>query len=227
LSLIHEHPQGALPFAHLWELEPVNDGVPPGCESHLYLRRTDQRIVSLAAGLTRVADGVADVGQIVSATTTALSRIEAAIKSRSVLDDEVRRYRGEELRTEILGPLFLGVIGILDRIAEEAPRIRRFQSQLAGGHDALASDALTWVGDARQVDKTELRNLLARFGIDWFRSERGEPFDPSRHKPVAYEDTVRADRRGRIAHHRRHGYIRRSDNWLIRPEFVVVFKVNP
>lgn len=217
--------QGALSFAYPWEIPPAADRPPLRSDPHADLGRTEQRLSALTVGLSQVADSIRQAQKLAEASAASLARLEAAVMRRSMLDDELRRHRDQELRTEILGPLFLGVIGALDRIAEEAPWIRRFDAQLSDELDGLAREALAWVGNARQVDKTEFRNVLTQFGIEWFRTDRGEPFDPVRHKAVAYEDTNRSELRGRVAQHRLHGYARRCDSWLIRPEIVVVFKV--
>src|SRR5205814_10527578 len=67
-------------------------------ESHAHFRRLDQRVAGLTAGLGRIADSVANIGQTVMAAAAAVSRLEAAVKSRSALDDEVARLHAQQLR---------------------------------------------------------------------------------------------------------------------------------
>jgi molecular chaperone GrpE (heat shock protein) len=148
-----------------------------------------------------------------------------AVKRRSIVDDDVRRYRNEELKTDFLQPVFRSVIMVLDRWAREAGRIAEIREEIARGNQAVIVEALNWVQNARKLDKVDLRNMLAQFGVEPFRSQRGDMFDPARHQVLRTSDPP-SELAGRIAAHCLPGYVRRSDGWVVAPERVHVFRQN-
>lgn len=217
--------QGALPFARRWELGPPTDPEPPPCAHETHSRHSAQQMTAIRTGLGEIADQVSSSEQMLASISETATRIEAAVKARSFLDDEVRRLRNAEHRDDFLAPVFRAIIEILDRMAEEELQIRQFENRISKAADALTREAISWVRDARTSGKTDLRNLLALFGIERFAPQPGEPFDPNRHRFLDYECHADPKLHGCIQGTRRHGYVRRYDNWVVRPAFVVVFKV--
>ncbi|OLT32644.1 nucleotide exchange factor GrpE [Actinomadura sp. CNU-125] len=93
---------------------------------------------------------------------------ERAAHRESVIDrlhEENQRLRRGELHA-MLEPVRVA----LYRVHDQARRLATADAGTAGLLDALADD----VADA-----------LARLGVERFRAEPGQPYDPSRHRPVA------------------------------------------
>lgn len=145
-----------------------------------------------------------------------------AVRARSVIDDEVRRFRTEERKTELL-PLFRGLIAILDRLAREHQEMRHIRQHVQRGDITVIEEALDWLENARKLDRTDLRDLLAQYGIEPYRSPKGMRFDPHRHKAAALQAPPSSSKAGCVAGNCLPGYARRDDGWVVVPERVKVY----
>lgn len=116
---------------------------------------------------------------------------ERAAHRESVIDrlhEENQRLRRGELRT-MLEP----VRAALYRVHDQARRLATAEDAGATADllDALADD----VADA-----------LARLGVERFRAEPGQPYDPSRHRPVAVAAVAEPGRDGTVVEVRSDGF---------------------
>jgi hypothetical protein len=222
-----EFSQATFPFVHPWELETTSlNTTDDHREVHACLGRLKQCVGSLAAGMSQAFDRAIRVEESLQTITSALCRIEVAVNQRSLLDDEVRRFRSKELRDDIQGPLFRGLIRLLDRIAEEKPRIEQIRALCRRTSYPEIGRVLQWIVDTRAADKADLRNVLAQFGVQRYRSKPGITLDGARHERVEVIATTRVELYGRIARHRRYGYHRPDDDWVVRRERVDVYAAN-
>ncbi len=186
------------------------------------LESVARQVEDLTGGREAYALRHSELVKNLEALNDALVSILDAVRQRSIVDDEVRRFRNEEHKTEFL-PIFRGLIAILDRWARERGRFAEIREQVARGDKAFIAEAMNWLDNARKLDKTDLRNLLAQFGVDHYRSKPGDRFNPARHHPVGLERASTSKFCGRIAEHCLPGYIRSSDQCVIVPERVRVF----
>jgi hypothetical protein len=219
-------PQATFGFADAWELGTDLPTARDSREPQPNYSELKRWVSTYAAALSHTSDRVTRVEETLQTITSALCRIEVAVNQRSLLDDEVRRFRSKELRDDIQGPLFRGLIRLLDRIAEERPRIEQIRALCRRTTDPAVGRVLQWIVDTRAADKADLLNVLAQFGVQRYRSKPGITLDGARHERVEVIATTRVELHGRIARHRRYGYHRPDDDWVVRRERVDVYAAN-
>ncbi|MFD0904267.1 nucleotide exchange factor GrpE [Actinomadura sediminis] len=135
---------------------------------------------------------------------------ERAAHRESVIDrlhEENQRLRRGELRT-MLEP----VRAALYRVHDQARRLATADDAGATANllDALADD----VADA-----------LARLGVERFRAEPGQPYDPSRHRPVAVAAVTEPGRDGTVVEARSDGF--EESGRVLRKAAVSVGRLEP
>ncbi len=187
------------------------------------LHKVDELLVQQNSREPRYAELV----EKVEALNEHLLAVLEAVSARSVIDDEVRRFRTEERKAELL-PIFRGLIAMLDRLAREHQEIRHIRQHVQRGDMTVIEEALDWLENARKLDKTDLRNLLAQNGVESYRSRRGAHFDPNRHRAAALQAPSSRREAGCVAGSCLPGYARRDDGWVVVPERVKVYgQVSP
>lgn len=122
-----------------------------------------------------------------------------------------------QFEREVLRPLSLSLIGIIDRCTTEIERLR---AQQRCTPDTEVHLALCELIESRSADQIELEDALARLGIESFQDPSSH-FSPSTQKPVELKRTEDHKLLQRVARRIAPGY-RRGDD-IVRPEYVAVF----
>lgn len=211
--------QGRFAFAQQWDLDEVNIG---GADLHSLfhqMRAADARVeqaIRLAVGALKNLAAKQD------SLAAEVEAVKLAVQQRSIIDDEVRRYREDEFKNTILGPLLRHLTFILDRTDQDSERAKSLQMDAGLANDPDVANALKWVIDARELDRVDVLNVFAAFEVEPFRSKRGHRFESSRHAYAGkrYADDARLA--NCVAQSLRPGYIRRRDDWIVRREDVLV-----
>lgn len=212
--------QGRFTFAQNWDLDEV--AVPaPNVQSllqkmHAFEARVEQ-------GMRLAVAALKDLAAKQHAIAAEVETVKMGVQQRSVVDDEVRRYREDEFKNTILGPLLRNLASILDRTDQDSDRAKSLQVDAGLANHPQVTNALKWVVDARELDRVDIFNVFAAFEVEPFRSARGQRFDTTRHAYVdkRYADDARLA--NCIARSLRPGYIRRRDDWVVRREEVLVY----
>lgn len=167
----------------------------------------------------RISEGDA----ILKDVQSAVAELAAAIRSHTAMDQahrellEHHRNLSEQFyQREVLQPVFLTLIGIVDRCHEQEDACK---TRLKERGDSPRAPIWRCLKSARRADRVDLENMLATFGVEPFQTTSSE-FDPTvQHcsKQIAVSDKAR---NGKIAGRHRLGY-RRNDQ-IIRPESVSV-----
>ncbi|MFV2178797.1 nucleotide exchange factor GrpE [Actinomadura sp. LOL_016] len=108
---------------------------------------------------------------------------------------------------------------VIDRLHEENQRLRRGELQtmlepvraaLYRVHDQARrlaiSDESGATADLLDALADDVADALARLGVERFRAEAGQPFDPSRHRPVAVAPVSEPGRDGTVVEARSDGF---------------------
>lgn len=195
------------------------------CES-CPLRRQAEQAAQLTSAIGAFDQRFAHVEESIGILTEQLGVIQSELKrlktDEQVLSDLRDRHSvlyERHHEREVLRPLFLAVVGILDRCGETTANLEKWLARHAGKSSTPAYKATRRLLDARRADQAELEGLLAGFGVESFQQERDE-FDPSTQKAVRRVETDAEQLHGTIAERLRPGY-RRSD-LIVRQEYVSV-----
>ena len=188
--------------------------------------------------LDRVGDGAQSLTPILEARLVAIGSEVKAVKEgiagfakeleRLRTDDRVLTEMHDRCRTlserfherEVLDPVFLCLIGILDRCDQETRRIEEQMKKASTRHSWARVAIVGYLLQARNADRLEVGNLLANHGVVAFEHP-DERFDPAFQRCTKRVETSRVDHHQRIAERVRPGY-RRGDK-IIRPECVSVY----
>lgn len=212
--------QGRFAFAQNWDLDEV--AVPAhGIQSLLQKMHTVEARVEQAMHLAVAA--FKDLAAKQHEMAAEVEVVKLAVQQRSVVDDELRRYREHEFKDTILGPLLRNLAFILDRTDQDSDRAKSLQVDAGLANHPQVTNALKWVVDARELDRVDIFNVFAAFEVEPFRSKRGQRFDPAKHAYVDKRYIDEARFANCIAQSVRPGYIRRRDDWVVRREGVLVF----
>ncbi|WP_064743427.1 nucleotide exchange factor GrpE [Actinomadura rifamycini] len=127
---------------------------------------------------------------------------------------------------------------VIDRLHEENQRLRRgelhamlepVRAALYRVHDqarrlAAAEDAGA-TADLLDALADDVADALARLGVERFRAEPGQPYDPSRHRPVAVAAVAEPGRDGTVVEARSDGF--EEGGRVLRKAAVCVGRLEP
>jgi len=122
---------------------------------------------------------------------------------------------------EVLRPIWLMLIGILDRCRLQESTLTD-QARAAGSRELATT--LRRLAEARRADRVEIESALSNFGVIAFR-HTGERFDARAQQCRRRLTCDEAELHERITHRVAPGY--RRDEWIVRPELVDVLVCTP
>lgn len=180
----------------------------------------EQILKDLAQGIGQLSSWLQSIEQC---QTSMVDRLAECKLEGQILADLQKEYQGLRERfheREVLLPIVRGLIGIADRCHNENAEMRKTLEDLQG---RLSLKVLTIVDHllrARDADRVEIEDLLARYGVETYRYS-GDQFDARHQKCVAKRPTPQASRYQKIAARLLPGY--RHNGTIIRPEYVAVY----
>ena len=154
--------------------------------------------------------------------TTICNEMERLKNDERILNEMHKRCQElteRHYEREVLGPVFLTLIGLADRSRQQINRYRQLKKKFTKGND-IGIRALNNLIDARTADRVEIESLLANFGVEPYEHEDFE-FDSTRQKCIARVPSNDPQNSGRIAQRQLPGY--RRDSKIIRQEYVSVY----
>jgi molecular chaperone GrpE (heat shock protein) len=143
-----------------------------------------------------------------------------ASKLADVLAERAQKLEERHHEREVLRPVFLTVIGLIDRAREERQALAAAAAQHARARRVDASRACEYLAKARATDISEFESALQLFGVHAYQTP-GPRFDPATQTPVGRVALTNGQPPGDVAARRRPGY--RRENTIIRPEYVTVY----
>jgi len=148
--------------------------------------------------------GLSDLACSLSRVEEQLARFhQREVHRESVIDrlHEENQLLKAGLNRMVLGPVITDLIRLHDQLSREARR------QAGDGQDAKL--AWSFVDDVVQI--------LERCGIDTFTANPGDPFDPSRHHPLAVVTSTEEAQHNTVAEVLGAGFADRDTGHLRRP----------
>lgn len=170
------------------------------------LDQLDRRMAALQSGVTLPRPGSVERQQV--------ERLIAALGERT------RKLEERQHEREVLGPVFLTLIGLLDRARNEHQLAARSAAKYDRKHHPEVSRALRQLARARDIDVIEIENALQVLGVQAY-VHPGDKFNPSQQKCTERMVPTNGQLPGSVAERQRVGF-RRGDT-IIRPEWVTVY----
>jgi len=149
----------------------------------------------------------------------------APLSGETGQSDLFERYRALSERfheREVLQPVFLALIGIVDRCRDQETQLQQTLDRLIA-RDPNNKPAIKALRDRqalRAADRMDIDNVLGVFGVDPFQNPAPE-FDPQVQSSIRRVLCRNGQVPGRLAQRLRVGY--RREAWIIRREYVTVF----
>ena len=166
------------------------------------------------------------IGSDVKACLQTFAKVVAEMQ-RLKTDDRVLTYLSRQCRElsekhyerEVLTPIFLALIGILDRICEQITNLEGF-CKTAGNSNTPAVLAIRYLLESRVADRVEIENLLANYAVEPFQSP-DDKFDPTCQKYIGKQPCADTALQGCIAQRLLPGYRRLGK--VLKEERVDIF----
>lgn len=187
----------------------------------------EQRVAGVAEVLDLLKCAVTRVEERLANLNGRSSRVEEHIE-RLRIDDQVlteMHERNRELteefhEREVLQPVFLALIGIIDRCDQMVQEIDRTIRRHRDSGTPTGLTLLKSICEARKGDLIELESVLAHLGVERFESV-SEVFDPVTQTCVQRVTNLDSGFAGRLAYRMLPGY-RRGER-IVRQERVAVY----
>jgi len=178
----------------------------------------------LAARLGQLEESVAHLPEELSGIRKELERLKTDDRVLTEMHNRCQELAEQHYERQILRPLLLGVIGMIDRSQGDVAKLSGLLAQYADHGNGAALRAIEYLRGAISANCIDMESFLANYAVESFRCE-GEKFDPSSQRclrPVECDDPALE---GTIAKRRLPGY--RRDGQILRPEVVEVHKITP
>ncbi|QDV89916.1 Protein GrpE [Phycisphaerae bacterium RAS2] len=188
------------------------------------LTKLEAHIAQAEVTMQRVLEIAGDVCRKIDAVMAVLDVVAGAVKKRSVVDDKVREHEEKHFRDEILGPLLLQHIRILDRLDEDRDYLQSQANQTSPSRIPTSQQMIERTINVREADRIDVYQILQQFEVTRFRPRVGDAFDPATQKVKEQRPASKTEPGGSIAACLRPGYHRRRDHWLVRPALVAVYR---
>lgn len=175
---------------------------------------------STERGLELLQEQIAACAEELPVIRKELQRLQTADRVLSEMHSRCQELNEQFHEREVLGPVFLGLIGIADRCRQHIRRIERALDKSKEADGQAARDALGHLLDARNADCVELENMLAHLGVKPFE-HKGDTFDPRSQKCVGRVESRNGELFDHVAARVLPGYTRNDRH--VRPEYVKVY----
>jgi len=156
-----------------------------------------------------------------------IQRLKTDDRVLTELSQRCRELTEQHYEREFLTPVFLTLIGILDRACQQIVNLEGFH-KTAGNSNTPAVLAIRYLLESRVADRVEIENLLANYAVEPFQSP-DDKFDPTCQKCISQQPCADTTLHGCIAQRLLPGYRRYGK--VLRRECISIYisekKENP
>jgi molecular chaperone GrpE (heat shock protein) len=138
------------------------------------------------------------------------------------MHEQLRSLSEQFHEREVIKPLALGLIRLVDRCTEQERRAGETLRLAKAMGQSSAESAARYLRDSRRADRVDLENLLTALAVEKF-TEAGSEFVPSTQSCVDRVALPSAHLKGTVARRHRPGY--RRHGAVVRSELVSVYAV--
>jgi len=175
---------------------------------------------TLSDGIAGSNDKMGGILDHLSEMSNEIARLKTDDTVMAELQDRNRALSESFHERELLHPIFLSLIGIADRCAQQVTELECAMETRKAASNEPGMAALRRIRDARMADAVEVHNVLAGFAVECFEVP-GNSFDPEHQTCVQAVEADDERANGLIKERLLPGY--RRNGTVVRPERVAVW----